>query len=658
MANNQIQLIISALDNTKGAFNSLNSSLKGLGAAFSEIKSHWLGITAAIGSAAGIIHTFRSIVHEGEQLHKISQQIGISVEHLSGLKYAAELSEASIEDLTVGVKFLSKALTGTNEEGKDTTQILKALKVTSNDPYDALLQIADAFSKMEDGAGKTAIAIQLFGRGGLSLIPLLKEGSEGIRQMHGELEKMGGVLSEKTAKNMDEFNDNITKLTTNITAHLLPAVSAAVDKLNNLFSSKGRQKIWDSLWEKPKLRPWVKDMLGMQKDMTEDEYSRLKGLRQESTFNPNQQKGKAPALPGDKKKEGLSDADKRLLKWHEGMMKEADEAKKALNEREKREYEYFQWKTKLYEDIDDLADKFVEKEKARREGQIQADLAQIDIAEKERIISKTDATKERIRLNKELLQVQEESLETIDKLNDPAGWYAQQNAITETRKRLLELNEALKEQVGTLNEGLAEGFRRYIDQLDTSFQQGVKLAQQTAQAMEQAFSDFFFDAFQGKLKSLGDYLKSFLTSVQRAMAQALGQQVSGSIISGISSLFGGGGSHLVASSSQVAAVNSNPFIMHSGGYIPRFHFGGLSSDDVPAILQQGEYVVSRRGVAALDAINQGRVSTVDSGKQEVHNYYYINAVDAKSFADMVERNPGAITKILHEDQRRGGSLWR
>ena len=337
------------------------------------------------------------------------------------------------------------------------------------------------------------------------------------------------------------------------------------------------------------------------------------------------------------------EAGKRDVKWLEGILKEAAEAQKALEERQKKERDYALWKMELYESFDELADKQAEKDKARREGQIQADLAQVDIAEKERLMSKTDAVQERIRLNEELLQEQKDSLENIDKLNDPAG--------------LLELNEALKEQVGTFEQGYNEGFRRYIDELKTNFQHGVEIARQTAQAMEQAFSDFFFDAFQGKMKSLADYLKSFLTSVQRALAQALGQEVSGSLISGISSLFSGG-SHLVASPSQVAAVNSNPFVMHEGGYVPRFHWGGLSSDETPAILQRGEYVVSRRGVAALDAINQGKVSTADSGKQEVHNYYYIQAVDPKSFADLVERNPGAIQKIMQDDARRGGSLWR
>ena len=43
---------------------------------------------------------------------------------------------------------------------------------------DLFLDIAQKFSKMEDGAAKTALAIRLFGRAGAELIPLLNQGRD------------------------------------------------------------------------------------------------------------------------------------------------------------------------------------------------------------------------------------------------------------------------------------------------------------------------------------------------------------------------------------------------------------------------------------------------------------------------------------------------
>jgi hypothetical protein len=65
--------------------------------------------------------------------------------------------------------------------------------------------------------------------------------------------------------------------------------------------------------------------------------------------------------------------------------------------------------------------------------------------------------------------------------------------------------------------------------------------------------------------------------------------------------------------------HSGGYILHSGGFIPRFHSGGLNSDEVPAILQKGEYVVSRRGVATLDKINSGIVGGAPKVSLVVNN---------------------------------------
>ena len=41
-------------------------------------------------------------------------------------------------------------------------------------------EVANKFSKMEDGAGKVSLAVALFGRAGMDMIPILNKGSVGI----------------------------------------------------------------------------------------------------------------------------------------------------------------------------------------------------------------------------------------------------------------------------------------------------------------------------------------------------------------------------------------------------------------------------------------------------------------------------------------------
>lgn len=65
------------------------------------------------------------------------------------------------------------------------------------------------------------------------------------------------------------------------------------------------------------------------------------------------------------------------------------------------------------------------------------------------------------------------------------------------------------------------GIRSAYNDFGTWAKNMKDLANTTAVAMRDAFSEFFFDAMTGKLKSLGDYVSSFLKSIAKAIAQML-----------------------------------------------------------------------------------------------------------------------------------------
>jgi len=180
---------------------------------------------------------------------------------------------------------------------------------------------------------------------------------------------------------------------------------------------------------------------------------------------------------------------------------------------------------------------------------------------------------------------------------------------------------------GSLADGLAEGLRTFSKETRTTFQQGVEIARQTAQGMEQAFSDFFFDAFRGKMQSLSDYLNAFLMSVQRALANALSQQITGGLLGGsgseggwLSSLLKIGVGFLSSSLTGSAGIPSNanyvPGIHHGGGtvrkFVPVFHGGGLNADERLVINRVGERYINKEQndwLTHIARVAQGQPST-------------------------------------------------
>lgn len=194
--------------------------------------------------------------------------------------------------------------------------------------------------------------------------------------------------------------------------------------------------------------------------------------------------------------------------------------------------------------------------------------------------------------------------------------YEKETIEKEANEKLLALNyqyrDALLASNASLTEGMAEGIKKYIQSLESEFQKGLYIVQQVTAGMENAFMGFFDYTSKSFLKFgalASDILHTIYQEVMRVM-------IIKPLVSGLMGLFApaaaggyaGGGTAVGFGSAATFTGHEGGLVMHEGGFVPRFHFGGLSDDEVPAILQRGEYVVSRKGVATMDAINQGRVS--------------------------------------------------
>lgn len=187
-----------------------------LNGAFGGVSTALQGIATAVagGSIAALVRNFADA---GDQLNKLSQKTGVAVESLSELQYAARLSDVSTEQLGDGFRKLAVNMTEAARGTGEAKDAFKALGISQRElqslsPDAAFRRIADAFANIEDGAGKSALAVKIFGRSGTELIPLLNSGAAGLSKMGEEARRFGLVISAETAQAAEAFNDNITRL--------------------------------------------------------------------------------------------------------------------------------------------------------------------------------------------------------------------------------------------------------------------------------------------------------------------------------------------------------------------------------------------------------------------------------------------------------------
>lgn len=230
----------------KEADTRIASFAKSAAAGFAAVAAAATAAAYAMGTA------IRGVINDADELAKMSQKIGISVEELSRFKYMADLSGMSLESFATGVRRLSTTISEAFA-GKATaaTQTLKNMGIevrnadgTMRSANQVLYDLADRFSRMKDGAEKTAIAVQLLGRSGTEMIPMLNGGSAALRQMSEEADRFGIVIDTQTAQAAERFNDTLTRLGavkegiyTIITARLLPALEWVAEELLGLASA-------------------------------------------------------------------------------------------------------------------------------------------------------------------------------------------------------------------------------------------------------------------------------------------------------------------------------------------------------------------------------------------------------------------------------------
>jgi len=155
----------------------------------------------------------------GEETAKTAQKIGMNTQNLQALQYAAKMADVDTGELTVGMKFLNTALYDASRGSSEAQRKFNALGMSYKDANGKMLnteqalgQIADKFKGMEDGPKKTALAVDLFGRSGINMIPMLNQGSKHLAEITQEAINFGLVMDESAIKQSEEFMDSMKRV--------------------------------------------------------------------------------------------------------------------------------------------------------------------------------------------------------------------------------------------------------------------------------------------------------------------------------------------------------------------------------------------------------------------------------------------------------------
>lgn len=204
----------------KGA-GDLGSAITSVGGTIKSLVPAVAALGAGLGAAFSVGKSVDAVKALAANVTQMKREIGVTAEEASKLAYAMDKTvPGGAAAGERGLVKFGKALAGVADledgvdiaVGKSMVGALKSLGVAAEDAkgnmrpmQEVLGTLADKFKAMPDGAEKTALAMQFFGKSGKDLIPLLNQGKAGLGALSAEASKFGLVLDDKALASVKAF---------------------------------------------------------------------------------------------------------------------------------------------------------------------------------------------------------------------------------------------------------------------------------------------------------------------------------------------------------------------------------------------------------------------------------------------------------------------
>jgi hypothetical protein len=211
------------------------------------------GLKRAFIGLAGIISVrffagyIKSTIESADEMLKLTQRIGGTVEAFSELQHVGDLSGVSMNEMGNALRRMtrriSEAAQGTGEAKNALRELGLDAKRLSEIPIDKQFEIiADALAGVTNESDKVRLAQKLMDAEGARLLSTMKDGAAGIREMRQEARDLGKTLTTDQAQAAERANDAMTRLNAsvgslarNMTLNLVPAIEAVITGWDRLL---------------------------------------------------------------------------------------------------------------------------------------------------------------------------------------------------------------------------------------------------------------------------------------------------------------------------------------------------------------------------------------------------------------------------------------
>ncbi len=210
--------LVRDLGKASGAVSKFGRDAQASGGGMLLASKAGLALSAALlAASAGMGILFKRAVDTGGVLHDLSSQTGISVSKLQAMTQVAGEAGVAQEGLSGAIKKMQVSLGGLQDGTKAQTEAFGALGLSYSDfaglsPDEQFAKLAESIAAIEDPMLKTNAAVDVFGKAGADLIPMMQGYGAAVAAAAAHQEALGIAMSDADAAQLDDLGDAMGRL--------------------------------------------------------------------------------------------------------------------------------------------------------------------------------------------------------------------------------------------------------------------------------------------------------------------------------------------------------------------------------------------------------------------------------------------------------------
>jgi len=160
-----------------------------------------------------VISTFKESIEKLDRVAKLSRVFDVPTETLQRLGGVAQLSGGNIDDVAKALGKMSKAAFTAKQDGGALVAAFEAVGVSLDDlnhmeTQELFIKIADGLNKIENPVTRAGIGMQIFGKGFITIAPMIAEGGAAIQKLASTM----NIASDEAVMSSEKISDTFKQL--------------------------------------------------------------------------------------------------------------------------------------------------------------------------------------------------------------------------------------------------------------------------------------------------------------------------------------------------------------------------------------------------------------------------------------------------------------